>query len=299
MVNFFSNRDKAAIYNINEKTSLEKKNLFKKYFNLFNATYIYYKNKLTSKIIIPYVELVITTKCNLRCKDCSHLINYYYQGNNSPYEIPSDVLLSDFNKLINAVDYIYTITLMGGEPFLYRNLNVLIDEISKSDKIGKINIITNGVTSPNKNVLNSLKNDKVLIKFSDYSINPKKTEKIKNLFNDKNINYLIMDFAEWYDLGDFEYRNRTNKEKKETFKQCSTSMCNSILNGKLFICPRASHSQDLGLLKNSSYVNLRDNVPSDVLKDNILHFLSEDNHIECDYCNGDFIKLKENKAIQE
>jgi hypothetical protein len=78
-------------------------------------------------------------------------------------------------------------------------------------------------------------------------------------------------------------------------------MCRSILNGKLFYCPRSAHGDDIGLFHEKKYVGLCETESSEVLANKIRIFLCETEYLEaCKYCNAgtdDFVEIA--AAIQE
>ena len=50
---------------------------------------------------------------------------------------------------------------------------------------------------------------------------------------------------EWLDYGGPEKRDRSGQQLREQFQRCAV-ICRSLLNGKLFYCPRSSNGDDLG-----------------------------------------------------
>ena len=96
---------------------------------------------------IPRKELriiaEITNRCNLRCKHCC----------TSSTSKGEDL---DYSKLIEIVDSYNTseIYITGGEPFLYRDLPLLLKELKKRDIF--ISLATNGTLNPFYNNLRFL-----------------------------------------------------------------------------------------------------------------------------------------------
>lgn len=73
-------------------------------------------------LFIYQIEMVVTTKCSLRCKDCSNLMQYY----KSPYHVDIKKNLKALKNLLDNVDEIGTLTFLGGEPLLYPDLVELL-----------------------------------------------------------------------------------------------------------------------------------------------------------------------------
>lgn len=71
---------------------------------------------LTGKeIYIGYADVVLTTKCTLKCKGCGALMEYYEK----PEHLDIDRVLQSLRVLFEACDHIKRIHLLGGEPLCY------------------------------------------------------------------------------------------------------------------------------------------------------------------------------------
>lgn len=91
-----------------------------------------------------FVSIDLTNKCNLSCIHCRN-------DKNSNLEIKYDKLTKIFEELEKLE--VFHLSLAGGEPFLYSNINLLLNKISKL-KIPKITIITNGTLITKKQLIN-------------------------------------------------------------------------------------------------------------------------------------------------
>lgn len=232
-------------------------------------------------LYVKQVDLVLTTKCSLRCKECANLMQYY----NRPYDIELDSICKSINALVNKVDEIGTVVLVGGEPFLYDKIDYVIERVIDEEKINDVNIYTNGSVIPTEKVLNILKESKCKIIVSDYGELSKKKHELVNECEKRNIRYYLKskDLV-WGNVGDMNCRNRDEKQLKKQFIKCN-NFCRSILNGKLFYCPRASHGDDLGYIdtKSEEYVNLLD---ENLKVEEIIELLYSTHYFTaCNYCN--------------
>ncbi len=279
--------------NINNLKNKYFKLLFKilTYPFLFIFNYFYYiKLLLTDCIYMPYLEIVITTKCNLNCKDCANFIPKFHNKE----LIKNEDLLKQIDDLFNNVDYIHTVRLLGGEPFLNRDLDIIINKILNTKKIKNLVIVTNGtVLTRNKDLINTLKEKEVSVDISDYNI--KNKENLINLLSDNNIKYFIYKPTFWYDFGDGSYQKRSNEELEIQFKKCG-SVCKSYFDGKLFYCAQSSSLYNLGIIKSKNdyigFANIKDNK---VFKNNLSNFLVNPKfQSACSNCNkgtNKFIKI--------
>lgn len=228
------------------------------------------------------MEIPITTKCSLNCKKCSNLIPCYKKR--SDYD--TDILIKSINKFLSCINYIVFIRILGGEPFLNKDLSKILEEVLKSDKIQRIEIVTNGTVIPkDKKLLDILKNNRIIVSVSEYPIVD--YNKLILFLKKNNIKYRIDKMNFWMDYGKPNKRNKSNKELIKQYARCN-NVCKSLVNGQLHLCPRSSHGTDLGIITNNEddYVDLLDDKISDIEKRKKLIRLFKKKYIvACDYCD--------------
>ncbi len=239
------------------------------------------KNLHSKKLYIPYIELVITTKCTLRCKNCANLISHYEK----PYDVDTDIILKSVKKITKCCTEIARFRILGGEPFCNPNLKDIIKILPKK-KIRDIVIVTNGTLIPNDKELIKVMQDKhVRIEISDYANYSYKKYELLNFLVENDIEYSIYHTNNWYDYGEFKNYHRGESEIKEQFLSCDIP-CRSILNGCLYYCPRAAHGYDLGLIgrNEDEYIDLLKN-SNRKNKQEVKKLIKRQNSIEaCKYC---------------
>lgn len=245
-----------------------------------------------SPIIINYVELAMTTKCTLCCEKCWHLMPYYLfhpVGLKKQGHIPFKKISTVIDKFLESVDIVENFCLLGGEPFLYPDLNKVVDKLNGHKKVKKIGIVTNGTLIPANKMLDSLKNEKVYFDISDYGEISHKKEELMELFEKNNIPFKLRNcYSEkWIDPGEPMFRNRSKKELEEIYSKCTVPLCQFILDGNFYMCPRAAHEVNLELHPRfgQEYVNLMQNCVSKKRKE-IRNLLSRKYIESCNYCNG-------------
>ena len=246
---------------------------------MFNYKYGYY----------GYLEIPITTRCSLRCKNCSNLIPCYKK----PRDYDIDMLKKSINSFLECINKIVYIRVLGGEPFLSKDLNEILRLLIDSNKILRIEVVTNGTQVPrDKELLETLKNNRVVVCISEYPIvNP---SKLIDVLESNNINYRIDKMSFWMDYGNVKKRNKSKKELIKQFSKCN-NVCKSLVNGELHLCPRSSHGTDLGIIKNNSddYLNLLDDSISIEEKKKRMNKLFKKKYINaCDYCDYGTSKCK-------
>lgn len=253
--------------------------IWKKNENIFQRL----KTILPGKLYIDYLELVVTTKCTLKCKHCANLMPMY----STPYNVDKDTIIKSINKLKSCVDGIYVFRILGGEPFCNPDLKYYLKELPK-DIIKEIVIVTNGTLVPNDlELINIMKSKDVIVNISNYGKHSYKKEELINLLKNENIRYKIEDnYIAWYDFGTLENKNRNTNILKQQFAACDRH-CKSILNGSIYYCPRSGHGIDLGKIKkiDGEYVDLLNNTDK-VNKKQLKKLTFRNTYIEaCNYCD--------------
>lgn len=253
---------------------------------IFNYKYGYYE----------YLEIPITTKCSLKCNGCSNLIPCYNQRND--YDINN--LIKSIKKFLECINNIVYIRVLGGEPFLSQNLYKVINTLLKSNKIQRIEIVTNGTIIPkDKKIINILKSNKIVVCISQYPIVDYNS---LILFLQKNkINYRIDKMNYWMNYGPPKKRGKSQKELIKQYSKCH-NVCKSLINGQIHLCPRSSHGTDLGIIKDNKddYLNLLDDKISLSEKKIYLNKLLKKKYIiACDYCDFATNKCKKIPVAQQ
>ena len=87
--------------------------------------------------------------CNPHCKDCKDLNPSY------PDRVDFDVnqLIMDAEDFLGNVDRVHRLIIMGGDTLLHPELNKLLNFMIHQEKIGLINIFTDGSINPQADIL--------------------------------------------------------------------------------------------------------------------------------------------------
>jgi len=129
------------------------------------------------KIFFRSVDLVITEKCSLKCKDCSNLMQYY----TTPVNYGIDELSPMLDLFLSSVDEINEFRVIGGEPFVNKDIGQILIKIMDSDKVRRVVIYTNGTIIPRPHLIPILKDKKVLMLITDYGDLSKNTDKLESM----------------------------------------------------------------------------------------------------------------------
>ena len=82
--------------------------ILKKYF----LKQYFQKRVSQGKVDIPYVEIVLTTKCTLRCESCNNLMQYFSAKNQ--YTCTLEGILESLNCLLENVESMQILRIIGG-----------------------------------------------------------------------------------------------------------------------------------------------------------------------------------------
>ncbi len=97
------------------------------------------------KPVLKYIEYHITDFCNLKCKGCTHMA---FDVNKLKFDAPENFRHS-LEKLSEKFSNINIIRLMGGEPFLCRDLYKYIDTAREIFPYSKLCVVSNGLLYKN------------------------------------------------------------------------------------------------------------------------------------------------------
>jgi len=104
---------------------------------------------------IPQLNVVVTSRCTLKCEHCSSLMPHYKPQS----DFDASKIIVSLDRIFACADLVYHVELLGGEPFLNKKLPLIAKHMLNSGKILHIDVITNGTVLPPNPVLESLKHD--------------------------------------------------------------------------------------------------------------------------------------------
>ena len=189
---------------------------------------------LPGRLWLDSFEVVVTTKCNLRCPDCANLMQYY----DEPCHVDRDVILDSMRKL---------------------NLVAVLEEVP-SEKCGKVNLATNGTVIPEDPALfEVLRRKRINVFISNYPAAQETQKELINALERENVSYKVAKSNTWIDYGPVTDHGACAEELQHQFiRGSAVSAFKSLFNGCLYYCARSGHGQDLGLIarKSGEYVDV-------------------------------------------
>ncbi len=239
---------------------------------------------------LPHIGIRITPYCSLKCKYCADLIPYQ----KNPCLPNLTDIKKDIYTILTSVDYVHEFLIIGGETFLRNDLPEIINYCLLFKNIGYITLTTNGTIMPKDKLIKALKNDKIIVRVSNYGrdIVPNRNKIISEMLK----NGIIVDrleYQKWGYLGNFKKRNRTKRQLQQIYKSCSMKFCRTAIDGTVYICGR-QNGEDANLIpkikKNEKYTfrsKSRNDIRMNLRKLYALEYIST-----CDYCDGLSTKTK-------
>lgn len=231
-----------------------------------------------SALVMPYMTMLITSKCSLRCKDCNNLIPFCNGGRT----LEVNQILSDIRMISEAVECCICVNITGGEPFLHPDLGTVLKEVTSCNKFLFIEIITNGTILPKAEWAEYLSHPKVIVKVSEYP-GYTRTNDIEEYFKRHNIRFQIRPDLQWITSGGIKRRNKQYEEVVSEYLHCwSGKYCKSIWNGRIYACARAAFLHDINASDHvSDYVELN----LGRLKENLMNHMLSSYVDACDFCD--------------
>lgn len=234
-------------------------------------------------LYLYHVELPVTLKCSLRCKKCSFMMPYFKH----PEDYDAGKLLGYMDTLFDCVDIIQIFRILGGEPFLYPNLDKIIDKALSSSKVKTVDIVTNGTILPGSELLAHMKNPRLTVQISDYGDYSRQKTALKAACDAAGVRCILRNEKEktWSDAGDLQFRKRSKAELQKQLHRCG-NICRSFHNGRLYYCPRSSFGTKLGMPDPAAeYVDFTTGKPREELRKEI-YALNQAKYLSaCNYCN--------------
>lgn len=202
-----------------------------------------------SYVSLPFVDIDITTFCNLRCKRCAKCIPYYARG--QMYSV--EEIREGLELLTKYVDVIHVGNIIGGEPLLHPQLKEIIEICAANQKIASLELTTNGTMVPKDEVLQAMRDGRVTVHISQYDhIAPrlKKTEPLIAKLEEYGITYAYQYHSEWLDFGEIEEHDYSEEELARILIHCPMNSCAVYNQKKLYRCGRASYLDQHGVALN-------------------------------------------------
>lgn len=185
---------------------------------------------------IRFVSIDVTNKCTLNCRYCCVLMPYqkpYAQRN-----FNTNVMIKAIDKLIDCVDFIPEMSIIGGEPFLNENLKNLLLDLNQDKykrKVGSFLISTNGTVVPDLETIEAIKKlgNNIYLYISSYKGLSKRIYNLLEMCNKFKIKCIACTNLFWTNMCQPFDPDIAGYSFLEAQKNCSK--CNFVLNNQFRI----------------------------------------------------------------
>lgn len=191
------------------------------------------------------MDFVITTFCNLGCRNCWSLMPYY----KAPFHFDLNEIKTNLKKLSDC-DKVKNIQLIGGETLLHPDINEIISYISTLN-FDIISIYTNGTIIPKDFEIALEKMDsRFSVYITEYGNKSTKVKELQELCDKYNVYNELNTFgnihgskpgSEWIKAGSPTFKPLPKIEENT----CGQIM--SCMGNKVYKCQRFGHLDLLGI----------------------------------------------------
>lgn len=255
---------------------------------------MYWMYQFRKKNCIREVHYSINTKCDFKCKKCNMFMTYYKES----FMYNEEDVETDLELFFAAIDFVMTFSFLGGEPFINPRLEDILNTtyMKFGEKIGRIELYTNGSVIPNEELLSTMKKCNVFIRISDYTEQIAYSHKLKqfeDILSSYGIPYEISKDMRWLDFKfPDESLSKPYNDIREHMLMCSPAF-HGLNDGKFYYCHVCWSAEKAKLfqLKDTDYIDLR-KVDSSEKKRQVVYFANGEIENEgryitlCQFCAG-------------
>lgn len=220
-----------------------------------------YPLDLSKKAIITKLEFHVCDHCNLNCKGCSHFAPIYDESFANIVSFEQDVY-----QLSRIFDNILRFRLMGGEPFLNKELPLFINAVRKFFPNSRIEIVTNGLVleKVDESIWKAIREAKAILNISLYPPTHKILDSLIAFLDNKTIEYEVgSGLIQNNDSGIIEefHKNLTMKNNHSQWiaaSKCMGGRCHYLRNGKISKCAIPLLAEDINKYFGTNFIATQD-----------------------------------------
>ena len=270
------------------------------YFKVLADLKIYSESNGSKKsleaLVVKHIDVVITERCSMKCRDCANLMQFYDKPKNSD----TNLLFKSMDRLMECVERLYEFRVIGGDPFMNKEMYKIINKVVEYKNVENIVIYTNARIIPKGENLDCLKNKKVRLQITNYSdsqavlTHPSlvaQHDEIVKVLSSNNIKFVSDKVIKWDDIGTLKFIKETPTQLHNKFMDCCANDLFSLLDGVLYKCPVSAHGTNLKAFSfdpNYDGVDLIDEkISIKNLKKKLIDFYHNNKYVTaCSYCAG-------------
>ena len=231
------------------------------------------------RLTVQNIDLIVTERCSMKCKDCSNLMQYYEKPENSDL----NEMIQTIDSLCEKMDEIYEFRVIGGEPFMNKEVHLVVEKLTSKRNIEKVSIFTNATIVPRETQWPALSHPKVRFFITEYKLSRNLHPLIEELEN-RGIAYVSEEANGWTDCAALGKHNRTEEGQRAIWDACCAKNLATLHDGMLYRCPFSANAAKLKAIPDYTEDYL---VVRSASREEIRSFLRDKPYIKaCDHCNG-------------
>jgi hypothetical protein len=265
---------------------------------------------MPNTLSLEKMSLVVTTRCNLKCKLCDEFIPQHKPFPDMTPEEERAIL----DALFAIVDRVKLLHLSGGgEPFLHPKLAEMIDvAFEYFSRFDELMVFTNSTVHASERLIDALQRykDKIIVHASDYGIMPDYSAEIHKTLKATGVRVRIIhyhgenqDYGGWVDFGTWDHRKRTPEQLAKIFSSCGITRFMRgnwrTRDGTVHWCQRSQRGMELGILPNfiDDYVDLFSDESIGQKRGKFRSITNKQYLSACNHCSGNHGTEDESKRF--
>jgi len=176
----------------------------------------------------------------------------YYE---KPVDVETRLLLDSLDDLDAIADKINEIRVIGGEPLVNSDFDIVIRKAASMKSVAKVVVYTNGTIVPSDEKLLSLSSckDKLFFFITNYDGLSRKRSQLVDALNRYQLPNNCQDAYGWTECGSIGRRNRSRVENEIIFQNCCAKNFISMSDSRLYRCPFSANVSRLNGMPTELY----------------------------------------------
>lgn len=221
-----------------------------------------------------------------------------FRKKNYQLDVSIENVLDDIDHIFQIFDFVEWIQLVGGEIFLYKDLDKIFDYLLRyRQKFSKLILMTNATVRPKKREIDLLRQygEQCQIMLSDYGEYSSAIQELITCYQENAIPYTVKKYYGdlqyydgWIDNNQFLAFDGTEEQLFESIQHCPQIHMQNMhcMQGKLYMCSNALFISELGVVqaKNGDFVDLNDDTVSIEKKQETIRQFYHKSAAACSVC---------------
>ncbi len=241
-----------------------------------------HRSLAANKLFLKSLDVVITERCSLRCRDCSNLMQYYRR----PADCDPEAVVAETAAVLDLVDGLDELRVIGGEPLRHPGWPRIVEGLLELP-VGRITVYSNGTLDPGPVFRPGPAHERLFFMFTDYGPLSRHLSTIAARFDREGVRYRIEPVESWTDCAAIGPRRRSPEAARTVLGECCARNLTTLLRGALYRCPFLAHAMNLQAIPRLEKDRVRlSGQDRGAARAALAEMLTRDVLASCDYCPG-------------